>query len=196
MEAQYSANPIVHAYAQTARRFAIDSSLLMAFFESMRMDIDKQSFTKKQYDEYIYGSAEVIGLMCAKVFVQGENESYESLQTGARALGSAYQKVNFLRDMKSDYEERGRVYFPRVDFNSFSETQKRAIEEDIEADFAVARQAIDDLPRVAIKAVRASYYYYYALFEDLKHADAKTIKTRRLRISSARKIALLAKAAV
>lgn len=196
MEAQYSANPIVHAYAQTARRFAIDSSLLMAFFESMRMDIDKQSFTKKQYDEYIYGSAEVIGLMCARVFVQGEKQSYESLQTGARALGSAYQKVNFLRDMKSDYEERGRVYFPRVDFDSFSETHKRAIEEDIEADFAVARQAIDDLPRVAIKAVRASYYYYYALFEDLKHADAETIKTRRLRVSSARKMALLAKAAV
>ena len=151
---------------------------------------------KKQYDEYIYGSAEVIGLMCVRVFVQGEKESYESLKTGARALGSAYQKVNFLRDMKSDYEERGRVYFPHVDFDSFSDTDKRAIEEDIEADFAVARQAIDDLPRVAIKAVRASYYYYYALFEDLKRADAETIKTRRLRISSARKIALLAKAAV
>lgn len=196
METQYSANPVVHAYAQTARQFAIDSSLLMAFFESMRMDIDKKSFTKKQYDEYIYGSAEVIGLMCARVFVQGEKESYESLQTGARALGSAYQKVNFLRDMKSDYEERGRVYFPRVDFDSFNEAHKRAIEEDIEADFAVARQAIDDLPRVAIKAVRASYYYYYALFEDLKHADAETIKTRRLHVSSARKIALLAKAAV
>ena len=196
IEAQYSANPIVHAYAQTAHQFAIDSSLLTAFFESMRMDIDTKSFTKKQYDEYIYGSAEVIGLMCARVFVQGEKKNYESLQTGARALGSAYQKVNFLRDMKSDYEERGRVYFPHVDFDSFYDTHKRAIEEDIEADFAVARQAIDDLPRVAKKAVRASYYYYYALFEDLKHADAETIKTRRLRISSARKIALLAKAAV
>lgn len=196
MEAQYSANPIVHAYVQTARQFAIDSSLLEAFFESMRMDIDMQSFTKKQYDKYIYGSAEVIGLMCAKVFVQGEKESYESLQTGAMALGSAYQKVNFLRDMKSDYEERGRVYFPHVDFDSFSDTDKHAIEEDIEADFAVARQAIDDLPRVAKKAVQASYYYYYALFDDLKHADAETIKTRRLRISSARKIALLAKASV
>lgn len=195
IEAQYSANPIVHAYAQTARRFAIDSSLLTAFFDSMRMDIDTKSFTKKQYDEYIYGSAEVIGLMCARVFVQGEKESYESLQTGARALGSAYQKVNFLRDMKSDYEERGRVYFPRVEFDSFSDTDKRTIEEDIEADFAVARQAIDNLPRDAKKAVRASYYYYYALFEDIKHADAETIKTRRLRISSARKMALFAKAA-
>ncbi len=196
MEAQYSANPIVHAYARTARQFAIDSSLLTAFFESMRMDIDKKSFTKKQYDEYIYGSAEVIGLMCVRVFVQGEKERYRSLETGARALGSAYQKVNFLRDMRSDYEERGRIYFPRVDFDSFHDTHKRAIEEDIEADFVVARQAIDDLPRVAIKAVRASYYYYYALFEDLKRADAETIKTNRLRISSPRKIALLAKAVV
>ena len=196
MEAQYSANPMVHAYAQTARQFAIDSSLLTAFFESMRMDIDKKSFTKKQYDEYIYGSAEVIGLMCLSVFVRGEKERYRSLETGARALGSAYQKVNFLRDMKSDYEERGRVYFPHVDFHSFDDTHKRAIEEDIEADFVVARQAIDALPRVAIKAVRASYYYYYALFEDLKRADAETIKTSRLRISSPRKIALLAKAAV
>ena len=134
--------------------------------------------------------------MCLKVFVQGDTERYVLLETGARALGSAYQKVNFLRDMKSDYEERGRVYFPHVDFDSFSDTHKRAIEEDIEADFVVARQAIDDLPRVAIKAVRASYYYYYALFEDMKRTDAETIKTRRLRISSARKIALLAKAAV
>ena len=104
--------------------------------------------------------------------------------------------MNFLRDMRSDYDERGRVYFPRVDFDSFDDTHKRAIEEDIEADFVVARQAIDDLPRVAIKAVRASYYYYHALFEDLKRADAETIKTSRLRISSPRKIALLAKAVV
>jgi phytoene/squalene synthetase len=150
----------VHAYAQTARQFAIDSSLLTAFFESMRMDIDKQSFTKKQYDEYIYGSAEVIGLMCLSVFVQGEKERYESLETGARALGSAYQKVNFLRDMKSDYVERGRVYFPLVDFDSFSETHKRAIEEDIEADFAVARQAIDDFAPLRLNQDQARMNWY------------------------------------
>lgn len=190
----YSVNPIVHAFATTARKYGITDALIAPFFVSMKTDIKTTSFTSATYKTYIHGSAEVIGLMCLKVFVCGDEQQYKELKEGAKALGSAYQKVNFLRDMKADYEELDRVYFPGVAYESFSPQQKAAVEEDIADDFRRAQLDIARLPVVARKAVRASYQYYYALFEKLKSAAPDDIKARRYRISDARKLYLLTRA--
>lgn len=192
----YSTNPIVHAFAQTANTYGITKQLIAPFFESMRMDLKKKSFTKKEYDRYIYGSAEVIGLMCLRVFVGGNDAAYAKLEDGARALGSAYQKVNFLRDVASDVSERGRVYFPGVDYDTFSEAQKQAIIADIRSDFDQAKLSLAQLPKGAQKAVKLSYEYYNELLRMLDRASIETIKSRRLRVPAARKLALYAKKAV
>lgn len=190
----FSTNPIVHAFINTARQFEIDTALIAPFFQSMRTDITKSTFTQKQYLEYIHGSAEVIGLMCIRIFTGGNNKQYKDLEPGAKALGSAYQKVNFLRDIKADFDERGRTYFPGLNYDTFSDNDKRAIEKDIEADFKSARIALESLPPNAKKAVKTSYEYYWQLFLLLKKASAEDIKSKRLRVSTAVKLALYAKA--
>lgn len=187
----YSPNPIVHAFAESGRRYSIGMDLLEPFFASMRMDLSPQTYTENLYHDYIYGSAEVIGLMCLRVFTDGDTERYEELAPGARALGAAYQKVNFLRDMRDDYARLGRVYFPGIDFTTFDTTQKQTIEKDIEKDFATARAAITDLPAGARAALRMSYDYYYALFKKLERADPEAITAGRLRIANRYKILLL-----
>lgn len=194
LSTKYSVNPIVHAYADTALRFGITDTLTGPFFESMYIDVTKKTFTQKQYEDYIYGSAEVIGLMCLRVFVDGDDARYQTLLPGARALGAAYQKVNFLRDMKADHDTLGRVYFPGVSYETFSEDNKRAIIADIEDDFLVAKKAIEQLPEAARPAVKASYYYYNALLQELKLLPADTILSRRVRVANWRKIVLLMKA--
>lgn len=186
----YSTNPIVHAFALTAKKYGITKTLIAPFFASMRMDLKPQRYTKKLYEKYIYGSAEVIGLMCLKVFVEGDREEYSALEAGARALGSAYQKVNFLRDIASDYQERQRVYFPGVSYDSFDETSKQQILEDIKKDFLAARQSVDDLPKTARKAVKLSYSYYFELVKKLEATSAKTIKERRVRVPTMKKLYL------
>jgi len=190
MKSGYCTNPIVHAFAQTARRFAITKSLITPFFESMRMDLTPQDYTQKLYEQYIYGSAEVIGLMCLKVFVQGDSARYDSLAPGAKALGAAYQKVNFLRDIASDFKDRQRVYFPGVTFENFDEAAKKEILNDITKDFNDAHDAVAHLPATAKKAVKLSYAYYYELLKKLNQTPASILKKRRVRVPTARKIYL------
>lgn len=191
IQRHYSTNPLVHAFQATAEQFGIDESLLMPFFASMRSDIIARRFTKTEYNNYIHGSAEVVGLMCLRVFCDGDSEQYDQLKTGASKLGAAYQKINFLRDMAADYSSLNRVYFPGVGYDSFDETAKRDIIADIQADFAVAQPSIRQLPSGARKAVSASFRYYTALLAKLERTPAKTIKLKRVRISTARKLLLL-----
>lgn len=196
MNTGYSPNPIVHAFSVSALRYDIGTDLTRPFFASMRMDLTPQTYTEDKYHEYIYGSAEVIGLMCLRIFTDGDNARYESLVPGARALGAAYQKVNFLRDMRDDHMRLGRVYFPGVDFDSFTTEQKQTIEVDIEQDFVAALGAIRQLPKGARSALLVSYEYYYSLFNKLRQTDVQTIKGERIRIPDSRKLLLLLRRAV
>jgi len=196
MNRGYSANPIVHAFAHTAQRYGITETLIQPFFESMHIDADPTRYNPDRYNEYIYGSAEVIGLMCLRVFVQGNNKEYDQLSSGAKRLGAAYQKVNFLRDMAEDYHDLGRIYFPNVSFERFSEDDKLAIIADIERDFTAAKPSVGKLPRSSRAAVTASMLYYEKLLEVLKRSSPETITTQRVRISNVQKIRLLFVAAI
>lgn len=189
----FSPNPIVHAFITTVRHCSIPTALIKPFFASMRMDLHQQVFTKERYEKYIYGSAEVIGLLCLKVFCADDTLTYERLSRGARALGSGYQKVNFLRDMAADYTERGRVYFPSVNYETFTDTQKSTIIKDIQRDFKLAKQSIDKLPADTQKAISVSYEYYLALLRKLKASPVETIQAGRIRIPDAQKFVLFSK---
>ena len=188
----FSPNPLVHAFATTARQFDIQPNLITPFFKSMAMDLEVRTYTQAEYETYIYGSAEVIGLMCLKVFCNDKNQ-YKKLEAGARALGSAYQKVNFLRDIAADYDERGRVYFPSVEFDSFNDAQKETIIADIKVDFKKASVAVPKLPTNARSAVTLSFEYYSELLHKLENASAESIKAGRLRVGTAKKLQLFAK---
>ena len=192
----YSTNPIVHAFALTARKYGIERELISPFFASMRMDMTTVEYDEPTYRRYIYGSAEVVGLMCLKVFVEGDAAQYGQLRDGASRLGAAYQKVNFLRDMKADHEVLGRVYFPGVDYSSFSDTSKRTIEADISADFVTAKASVQKLPSTTRRAVNTSVLYYEALFRRLQNASAADLKARRIRVPNSVKLALFARGAV
>jgi len=187
---QYSPNPIINSFAKTAKIYGIDQSLIKPFFDSMRTDIG-DGYNPDNYKEYIYGSAEVVGLMCLKVFCEGDSSRYTTLESGAKSLGSAYQKVNFLRDMKRDYEELGRLYFPGVNYKSFSSRAKRAIENDISLDFINAKVSINQLPISSRLAVATSYSYYFALLDDIRSKSAQDIKSRRIRINNYRKLLIM-----
>lgn len=186
----YSSNPIVHAFAQTAQRYGITAELTRPFFASMHMDLSPQTYTDQLYRDYIYGSAEVIGLMCLRVFTEGDMTLYQELAPGAQALGAAYQKVNFLRDIDDDYIKLGRIYFPGVEFATFSNEQKRTIEADIEHDFSAGLDAIRNLPRSVRAALLTSYEYYHAVFVKLRGADINKIKMKRMRIPNSYKLIL------
>jgi 15-cis-phytoene synthase len=187
----FSSNVIVHAYAETARKFLIDDTLIAPFFESMRMDLTKKKYNQDEYKTYIYGSAEVVGLMCLKVFVQGKARQYNALKPGASALGSAFQKVNFLRDIKDDYESRGRYYFPEGSFKTFNDSVKQAIIADIENDFAKAKKSIDKLPTNAKFATALAYKYYLQLLKVLKNTPAQEIVQNRVSVGRFTKLRLL-----
>lgn len=191
----YSVNPIVQAYVTTARRFHIGKDLIEPFFASMRMDLTPRTYDQASYDTYIYGSAEVVGLMCLKVFLDDES-AYERLTPGARALGAAYQKVNFLRDIAADVDGLGRWYFPAGSFASFDEAQKDVIIKDIQSDFMAAKKALDQLPASSRRAVLLSYKYYGKLLEKIRRTPAKKLKQTRIRLPDAQKIALLTGVAV
>lgn len=192
----YSPNPIVHAFALSASTYGITTELTRPFFASMRVDLAPTTYTEDTYRDYIYGSAEVIGLMCLRVFTRNDTALYESLAPGARALGAAYQKVNFLRDIRDDHKRLGRVYFPGVQFDSFSNQQKQTIEADIEHDFTAALSAITKLPKGIRPALMMSYEYYYALFSKLKRADVQDLKTSRIRVANSHKLLLLTRRVV
>lgn len=191
IEEGISTNPIIHSYQEVVRKYNIDNALTEAFFNSMEMDLYKIDYNESNYNEYIYGSAEVVGLMCLKIFVEGDEAMYNMLKPGAKALGAAFQKVNFLRDMQSDFEERGRTYFPGVDFIQFSEADKKQIELDIQNDFDTALTYIKMLPETSQVGVYLAYKYYVKLFSKIKAAQASDILKKRFRVPDYSKMLLL-----
>ncbi|MAD58825.1 MAG: phytoene synthase [Flammeovirgaceae bacterium] len=182
---KFSTNPVLHSFQSVVNKHKIKKDHIQAFLNSMRMDLKMKDFTQKSYEDYIYGSAEVVGLMCLKVFC--DDKEYNKLESYAISLGSAFQKVNFLRDIRSDFEERGRVYFPGVKFETFSEADKKSIEKDIAKDFSNALIGIKMLPSVARSGVYLSYKYYLELLDKINSKDSSTIKTERVRISNIKK---------
>ena len=174
IEKKFSPNPVLHSFQSVVNKFDINKNHIQAFLNSMRMDLNMKVYTEKSYKDYIHGSAEVVGLMCLKVFC--EDKEYNKLESYAISLGSAFQKVNFLRDMRSDYDERGRVYFPGIKFSGFTEKEKKDIEKDIEKDFQNALIGIKMLPTVARNGVYLSYKYYLELLNKIKIKDASQIK--------------------
>lgn len=186
-----SLNPILYSFQKVVNEHQIPQELITSFFKSMEMDLYKNAYGTDSYQEYIYGSAEVVGLMCLKIFSEGNDKMYDELKITARALGAAFQKVNFLRDMKSDFDERGRVYFPGIDFANFQEQSKQQIEEEIAQDFALAKQGIDQLPQGARSGVDLAYRYYLKLFNKIKAEPAATIMQARIRVPDYQKVIIL-----
>jgi len=189
-----SINPILNSFQYTVNLFNIDHDLIHAFMKSMRLDLSKQVYeTQEEYKEYIYGSADVVGLMCLKVFVKGDDKTYEELKTPAMALGSAFQKVNFLRDLKEDFQGLDRTYFPNVDFTKFDEHSKSLIIQEIEADFNIALEGIFKLPTEARFGVYTAYKYYTKLLSKLKKTPSLSIQKTRIRVPNYQKISVLAR---
>lgn len=186
-----SLNPVLHTFQQVVRDYGIGQDLIEAFLKSMEMDLTEQAYDTDGYETYIYGSAEVVGLMCLRVFCEGDAARFERLKAPASRLGAAFQKINFLRDIRSDHDERGRVYFPGVDFRRFGAEEKRRIEADIEADFHAALEGIRHLPGGARFGVYLAYQYYIHLFLKIKSAPAQHVAQRRFRVSDKRKVYLL-----
>ena len=191
IEEGLSLNPVLHAFQLVVNKYGINHSYIEAFLKSMEMDLSKKHYDHSRYQEYIFGSAEVVGLMCLKVFCQGDQKQFDALEPAALKLGSAFQKVNFLRDMKSDFDERGRVYFPDVDFAMFTNDAKKKIEQDIQEDFNEAYEGIKNLPKGSRFGVYVAYVYYLALFKKIKNSGAKKIKNERIRVPNGIKILLL-----
>ncbi|MGR6088662.1 MAG: phytoene/squalene synthase family protein [Arcticibacter sp.] len=189
-----STNPVLQAFQLTVNKYKIEDELTEAFLYSMTLDLDKKDYDEAFYNKYIYGSAEVVGLMCLRVFCEGDSKLYDSLVEPARKLGAAFQKVNFLRDLKSDFQERGRVYFPGVDFTKFSEAEKKAIEADIQADFDAAYGGIMRLPKGVREGVYAAYVYYLELLRRIEKEPASRVMQMRIRVPDWLKAILLAKA--
>jgi 15-cis-phytoene synthase len=191
-----SLNPILNSFQRTVNEFNIDHKLIDAFFHSMEMDLSKKAYDCQGYKEYIYGSAEVVGLMCLYVFCEGKKEMYDQLESSARSLGAAFQKVNFLRDIKADFDGLARVYFPGCDFNNFTEQQKTQIEEDIHNDFRQAYQGIKHLPLKARFGVYVAYKYYLSLFKKIKRMEPARVLEERIRIPNYRKAMIILRAGV
>ncbi|MES2805922.1 MAG: phytoene/squalene synthase family protein [Bacteroidota bacterium] len=197
MDRGISLNPILNSFQQTVKQYNISDDLIQAFLKSMKLDLIKSDYNSKaEYDEYIYGSADVVGLMCLKVFVAGDNNRYEQLKDEAMRLGSAFQKVNFLRDLKDDNLVLNRNYFPGVDLNSFDEKAKTAIINEIEEDFKVAYQGIVKLPIEAKFGVYTAFVYYKKLLKKLENTPCHEIGNARIRVSNYTKAGLLAQSFV
>lgn len=192
IDERISLNPVLHAFQLVVRQYDIEHELIEAFLKSMEMDLYFQDYDASGYNEYIYGSAEVVGLMCLRVFCEGDSAMYDRLKEPARKLGAAFQKVNFLRDVKSDYQERGRTYFPGVNFDDFTCDAKELIERDIQNDFDEAYIGIMNLPKGARMGVYLAYVYYQTLFNKIKALPVSRIQTERVRVPDTKKIALLA----
>lgn len=192
-----SLNPILNAFQHTYHQYQIPEHLVRSFMKSMRMDLNKTVYhTEEEFREYIYGSADVVGLMCLRVFVQGNNEQYESLKESAMALGSAFQKVNFLRDLKADYEYLNRSYFPNTNLMELDEGAKLRIVNDIKADFDKGYTGIVQLPNAAKFGVYTAYKYYYKLLQKLHKTPSLEIKNSRIRVANYQKFGLLARSYV
>ncbi len=189
-----SLNPILNSFQHTVHRYKINRELINAFMKSMKLDLVKQEYkTTEEYHEYIYGSADVVGLMCLLVFVNGDEKKYNDLKDSAMKLGSAFQKVNFLRDLKADFEGLNRTYFPNTDLSKLTESSKKEIIDDIEADFKLAYEGILRLPIEAKFGVYTAYRYYKRLLNRLKATPSIEIKNTRIRVPNYQKAELLAR---
>lgn len=191
LEEKISLNPILQSFQETVHKYQIDFQLINQFLKSMEMDLHKIDYNSDLYKEYILGSAEVVGLMCLHIFVDGNKAEFERLKPAAMTLGSAFQKVNFLRDMKDDYEILGRTYFPNVDIADFNQNVKSEIEKEIEAEFLEALEGIKKLPSSSRFGVYLAYRYYVSLFNKIKKTSAHKIINQRIRISNSRKLSLM-----
>lgn len=194
LDNKISLNPILNSFQHTVHAHIIPRELIAAFIKSMKLDLTKKSYlTENEYNEYIYGSADVVGLMCLKVFVKGNVDQYNLLKESAMRLGSAFQKVNFLRDLKADFEQLDRTYFPNTDLTQLSEDSKKEIIQEIEADFKAGYQGIINLPIEAKFGVYTAYVYYKKLLTKLKNTPSAEIKNTRIRVADYQKVSLLAK---
>jgi 15-cis-phytoene synthase len=192
LERGISLNPVLDSFQDTVKHFGIEMPLIDAFLKSMEMDLQDIEYAEDNYTEYIYGSAEVVGLMCLRVFCDGDTEMYDRLTPSARHLGAAFQKVNFLRDIKDDYLSRGRTYFPNVNLGiALDETAKLEIQKDIELDFDKAYAGIIQLPKGSRIGVLTAYRFYRNLFNKICKVNSKQIMESRVRVSNAEKAALL-----
>lgn len=196
LEERISLNPVLHAFQETVHKYGIERELIDAFLDSMEMDLFFDRYEDSLYKKYIYGSAEVVGLMCLRVFCEGDDATYQHLKDSACSLGSAFQKINFLRDMKSDYDDRGRVYFPGVDYVNFTQADKTAIEADIKKDFDDAFVGIRQLPKGCRLGVYLAYVYYTNLFEKIKKSPVRRVTEERIRVPDRKKVYLLFSSAV
>lgn len=196
LEEGISLNPILHSFQLTANRYRIGRDLIDAFFKSMEADLSNTRYDPENLAEYIYGSAEVVGLMCLSVFCEGDTEKYDQLKDYARSMGAAFQKVNFLRDLKSDYEQLNRLYFPGMDFQNFTGNMKKNIEDDIEKDFQKAYEGILLLPEKARFGVYVAYKYYLSLFSEIRKTRPSEVLELRIRIPNYRKMMILVRASV
>lgn len=186
-----SLNPIMQSFQETVKRFNIDHSLIDQFLSSMEMDLEKIEYNSELYEKYILGSAEVVGLMCLQVFVNGDRTLFEELKPFAMKLGSAFQKINFLRDIKNDYQHLGRSYFPGINMEIFDNQVKTSIEKEIEAEFLIALEGIKKLPTSSRFGVYVAYKYFVSLFKKIKRSPASKILNQRIRISNSTKMSLM-----
>jgi phytoene/squalene synthetase len=192
IDERISLNPILHSFQATVNRYKIENSLIDQFLKSMEMDLHKTHYNAEEIKEYIIGSAEVVGLMCLRVFCEGNNLLYHKLSPYARRLGSAFQKVNFLRDINTDFKALGRIYFPSIKMSQWNACSKMDIEKSIEADFKEALHGIKGLPRTSRLGVYVAYVYYRSLFKKIKNTSAELVLNRRIRIPNSDKARLLA----
>ena len=188
IERKISVNPVLHSFQNIVNKYEIDLNLIDQFLKSMEQDLDDIKYSNDAYKEYIVGSAEVVGLMCLKVFVNGDQSLYNELEDSARSLGAAFQKINFLRDVKADYEELGRTYFPGVDLNSFTADEKLKIESDIQDDFSDALIGIKRLPSSSRLGVFVAYRYYLSLFKKIKNIPSERLMKERIRVPNTKKL--------
>lgn len=193
IENKISFNPVLHAFQSVVHQYKIENELVDAFLHSMEMDLYFNTYDHNNYEKYIYGSAEVVGLMCLKVFCEGNDQLYHDLKEPARRLGAAFQKVNFLRDIKDDYAERGRIYFPYLDIEQVSANYLEKIINNIQEDFDEAFKGIKRLPKGSLLGVYLAYIYYLNLFNKIKKASLPVLLSQRIRIPNFNKYMLLMK---
>lgn len=191
IERKISLNPILNSFQKAVNKYQIDHELILAFFHSMEMDLNPMNYDNLKYDEYIFGSAEVVGLMCLKIFVFGNQEEYDKLKPYAKKLGSAFQKINFLRDLKDDLNNLGRLYFPHISEGGMSHEDKLKIELEIEDEFREAFEGIKMLPKSSRLGVYVSYVYYTKLLAKIKRKTINDLMTERIRISNEKKLILM-----
>ncbi len=191
LDQKISANPILNSFQQVVHEYEIDRELIDTFLASMEMDLQKVDYNDEKYQQYILGSAEVVGLMCLHIFTEGDKQQFEELKPYAMKLGAAFQKVNFLRDLKDDYHVLGRTYFPGVDMENFSQEAKLQIEQEIEEDFKIALEGIKMLPASSKGGVYLAYVYYQSLFKKIKRLPATRILSGIIRINNGRKVGLM-----